>query len=81
VGRDDRGSFIQRHTKSIWISDRLIFADQAELVADVAEERQFPFGERTIEGAVSMTKCKKRSMILPEIERVRCKQLSGTLEA
>jgi hypothetical protein len=34
-----------------------------------------------IKRAVSMTKCKKRSMMLSIIERVRCKQLSGALEA
>jgi hypothetical protein len=31
--------------------------------------------------AVSMTKCKKRSMVLPEIKSVRGEQFSGTLEA
>ena len=31
--------------------------------------------------AVSMTKCKKRSMMLPEIERIRGEQLCGTFEA
>jgi hypothetical protein len=50
---DDRGPFIQRHTESIWVTDRLILADQAELVSDVAEERQFPFGQRAIEGVVT----------------------------
>src|SRR4030065_196795 len=31
--------------------------------------------------AVSMTKCKKRSMMLPEIKSVRSEQFRGTLEA
>jgi hypothetical protein len=31
--------------------------------------------------AISLTKCKKRSMMLPEIERVRGEQLCGTPEA
>src|SRR3989338_4227140 len=31
--------------------------------------------------AVSMTKCKKRSMMLPEIKSVRGEQLRGALEA
>src|SRR5680860_664637 len=36
---------------------------------------------RPLTRAVSMTKCKKRSMMLSEIERVRSEQLCGTSEA
>ena len=53
MGRNDRGAFIQCHTESIWITDRLILADQAELVPDVAEERQLPFRQRSIERFVA----------------------------
>ena len=31
--------------------------------------------------AISMTKCKKRSVMLPEIESVWCKQLCWAFEA
>ena len=32
-------------------------------------------------GAVSSSKCKKCSVMLLKVERIRCKQLSGALEA
>ena len=43
--------------------------------------RQFQLVQTIIDRAVSMTKCKKRGMMLPEIESVGGKPLSGTPEA
>jgi hypothetical protein len=43
--------------------------------------KQIDYLWQCLSRAVSMTKCKKRSMVLPEIERIRGEQLRGTLEA
>ena len=49
MGCNDGGTFIQRRLEPIRIADRLVFADQAELVSDVTEERQLPIGESSVE--------------------------------
>ena len=53
MGCNNHGPFIQRHTESVRITDRLIFADETEFISDVAEERQFPFGQCPIEGFIA----------------------------
>jgi len=49
MGRDDCGAFVQCQFQSIGVTDRLVFADQAKLIPDMAEKRQLPFGERSVE--------------------------------
>ena len=49
--------------------------------ADGEGRRQFQLVQAITDLAVSMTKCKKRGMMLPDIESVGGKQLSGTPEA
>lgn len=54
VGSDDRHSFLQCQAESIGIAERLILTDQAEFVTDMAEKRQFPLSECSIERCVSL---------------------------
>ena len=49
MGCDDCGAFVQRQLQSIGVTDRLVFADQAELIPDVAEKRQLPIRECSVE--------------------------------
>ena len=53
VRGDDRCTFIQRETESIGVAEGLVFPDEAELVADVTQERQLPFGEGPVEPFVA----------------------------
>ncbi len=53
VGGDDRCPFIQREAKSIRVAEGLVFPDEAELVADVTQERQLPLGEGSVERFVA----------------------------
>lgn len=41
VSCDDGHPFVKRETKPFWISKRLVFSDQTELIADVTQEREF----------------------------------------
>ena len=50
---NDGGTFIERDFESFGIADRLIFANEAELVTDVTEERQLPLGEGSVERFVA----------------------------
>src|SRR6185295_4541686 len=49
---NDSGAFVERDPESFGIADRLIFADQAEFIAHMAEKRKLPFRKRTIERLV-----------------------------
>ena len=55
--------------------------DQYNFAREMGENLEIPLVASTLPPAVSMTNCKKRSMMLPEIERIRGKQLGGALEA
>ncbi len=49
MGRDDRRAFVQCQLQSIGITDRLVLADQAKLIPDMAEKRELPIRERSVE--------------------------------
>jgi len=53
VGGDDRCAFIQGEAESIGVAEGLVFPDEAELVADVTQERQLPIGEGSVERFVA----------------------------
>ena len=48
VGGDDRDAFIQCRPQAVRITHRLVLPDQAEFVADVAQERELALGEGAI---------------------------------
>jgi len=45
MGGDDGDAFVERQAEPLGVSHRLVFPDQAELIADVAEKRKFPSGQ------------------------------------
>src|SRR5580765_5419205 len=53
MGRDDRRAFVQCQLQPIGITDRLVLADQTKLIPDMAEKRELPIRERSVERFVS----------------------------
>ena len=50
---NDGGPFVQRRLEPIRVSEGLVFSDEAELIADVTQERELPLGEGSVERFVA----------------------------
>src|SRR5512147_287945 len=53
MGGNDRYTFLQCRLESVWVSDGLVFSNQAELIPDVTQERQLSFREGSVERFVA----------------------------
>ena len=52
MGCNDGRSFIQRGPEPVGLADGLVFPDQTELKADMAEQRELALGQRAVERSV-----------------------------